>query len=934
MPERSSAYRLVPWTSVARPHPDVTGGALDLGTYAVNLAQVFRRAPGAPEVYTRPERFFAATYFTEGIRSLLRDVEGVLAGGAGNRVVQLRTPFGGGKTHSLLALLHLARDRQAAAGVPELAGLPDPGPVRVVVLSGEELDPLSPRPWPDGTQTHTLWGELGRQLGRYDLVAEHDRARSAPGGDTLRRLLGEGPVLLLLDEVLFYVEKARAIPQGDSTLGRQAMLFVQALTEVANTRPQTAMVYSLQASAGEAAGSEGLLSELEHLVSRVDAKREPVSGDEVMRVVQRRLFADLGDLAVRRQVAQAYADLLRRQLRAEAETEDARREADAQARRLEERILAAYPFHPELLDLMHHRWGSLPSYQRTRGALQFLACVVHDLWQRGSDSALIGPGEVNLADEATRGAFFTQVGEREPYSSVLDADIVAEGSGAAVVDHRVGADSPALEQLRVGTRMATAVMLYSFGSREGEERGVLESDLVAATLVPGLDRNVIVAALHDLREEEIFLHYVGRRYRFEPVANLSKLIRDEANKLSTEEVLEAVRERLETELRESRRSVVWPNEPGAVPDRVPAFQLVFLHPDWSEARQPLRSFIEQARGGPRAYRNGLALVLPDPSQFDRARAAARIRLAIQSLTSRQRFLPEQLEELRERQAAADRDLEGAVRHAYARAVIPVGRTETTPSDLPYELEEVDLRPLLTAGRRLADRVMEALSHRVFEKVTVDRLIALAGLGPERPFVRCSELVDWCFSIFEFTKLKDRSDLARAIAAGVKAGKLAYSVGLELVDGKPHLRNPDLLRRGVSLDPAEVDLGGDAAVLTPQLAEELAPPPSPAVYPEPTDRSPIPVAEPGTQPPSPVAPPRPPVGQRARQVALRARVDAGGLFGLNRALSWLREHSTTLEVEVTARATATGEGYDPVSFRNGVEEPLVEGSAEDLRIELL
>jgi hypothetical protein len=274
--------------------------------------------------------------------------------------------------------------------------------------------------------------------------------------------------------------------------------------------------------------------------------------------------------------AQAYADLLRRQLRAEAETEDARREADDQARRLEERILAAYPFHPELLDLMHHRWGSLPSYQRTRGALQFLACVVHDLWQRGSDSALIGPGEVNLADEATRGAFFSQVGERESYSSVLDADIVSGGSGAAVVDHRIGADAPALEQLRVGTRMATAVMLYSFGSREGEERGVLESDLVAATLVPGLDRNVIVAALHDLREEEIFLHYVGRRYRFEPVANLSKLIGDEANKLSTEEVLGAVRARLETELRESR-SVVWPSEPGAVPDRVPAFQLVFLH---------------------------------------------------------------------------------------------------------------------------------------------------------------------------------------------------------------------------------------------------------------------------------------------------------------------------------------------------------------------
>ncbi|HZU16682.1 MAG TPA: hypothetical protein VFD01_08830, partial [Candidatus Dormibacteraeota bacterium] len=484
-----------------------------------------------------------------------------------------------------------------------------------------------------------------------------------------------------------------------------------------------------------------------------------------------------------------------------------------------------------------------------------------------------------------------------------------------------------------GTRMATAVMLYSFGSREGEERGVLESDLVAATLVPGLDRNVIVAALHDLREEEIFLHYVGRRYRFEPVANLSKLIRDEANKLSTDEVLEAVKAQLEAELRESRRAVVWPSDPGAVPDRVPAFQLVFLHPDWSEARQPLRSFIEQARGGRRAYRNGLALVLPDRGQLDRARAAARTRLAIQSLTSprsRQRFTAEQLEELQEKRAAADRDLAGAVQHAYARAVIPVERTERTPADLPYELEEVDLRPLLTAGRRLADRVMEALSHRVFDEVTADRLIALARLGPERPFVHCSDLVDWFFSVSEFVKLKDRSPIAQAIAAGVKAGKLAYSVGLELVDGRPRLRNPDLLRRGVSLDASEVDLSGDAVVLTPQLAEELVPSKPAPVGPVEPPPGPGPGPGPGPQPSPPV--PQPPVGERARQVALWVRVDAAGLFNLNRALSWLREHSTTLEVEVTARATAGDEGYNPVSFRNGVEEPLVEGSAEDLKIE--
>src|SRR5207244_2406243 len=118
----------------------------------------------------------------------------------------------------------------------------------------------------------------------------------------------------------------------------------------------------------------------------IDAKREPVSGDEVLRVVQRRLFASIGSPDVHRAVAAAFADLHRRQLQAQAETDDARREADVEARRLEERVLASYPFHPALLDLMYHRWGSLPSYQRTRGALQFLASAVHALWERGADA--------------------------------------------------------------------------------------------------------------------------------------------------------------------------------------------------------------------------------------------------------------------------------------------------------------------------------------------------------------------------------------------------------------------------------------------------------------------------------------------------------------------------------------------------------------------
>ncbi|MDA8047538.1 MAG: DUF499 domain-containing protein [Actinomycetota bacterium] len=928
----SNAYQLTPWAKVARPHDDVTSGSLEMGVYAANLALVYRGAAGAPEVYSRPERFFAATYVTDGLRLLLADVIGALAGQPGDRVLQLRTPFGGGKTHTLLALLHLARDRDLAIRANDALGdLPDPGFVEVAVLSGEELDPISVRTT-KGIETRTLWGELAVQLGRYDVVAEHDRTGSAPGGDALRQVLGDRPVLVLLDEVLVYVEKAMAVARGESTVGRQAMLFIQALTEAVNGLPHAAMVYSLQASVGEAVGAEGLLTQLDHLVSRIDAKREPVTGDEVMRVVQRRLFADLGDPGVHRAVASAYADLVRRQLQAQAETDDARREADVEARRMEDRILASYPFHPALLDLMYHRWGTLPSYQRTRGALQFLASVTHALWQSGDGSSLIGPGEVDLGDGPTRSAFFSQVGERERYQSVIEGDIVSEGSGAAVVNRRIGTDSPALEQLRVGTRMATAIMLYSFGIPEGEERGVLEGDLIAATLVPGLDRNVIVAALHDLRDEELYLHYTGRRYRFEPTANLTKLVRDEAVKFRPDEVLDSVRNAFEEKLSGARHVSVWPTGPSQVPDHVAAFTLAFLHPDWDESATPLASFVTEARGGKRAYANALGLVLPDGAQFDRARAAARLELAAASLLKQKAkygLSKEQADELTEKLAGARRDLAAALDACYARVVIPV---RASSGSQPWEFEDIDLRSLLTAGRPLYDRVLDALAHRVFKTVTVDKLISLSGLGPDRPYVIASDLVAAFFSYFEFTKLTSAAAVADVVSRAVADRRLAYAPGARVDEGQVVLSDPSAIRIGVLLTTAETDLSDTTALLTLDEAGRLAPPPA-ATDNEPpstgTTAAPVPGGGAAGEPaPAPALTAS--AGGAAEAIhsaALRLRLRGSGVFPLNQALVWLRENGQDLDVEVTVRAVPKPEGFDRIRFRNGVLEPLEEAGVE-------
>ncbi|MCZ7543294.1 MAG: DUF499 domain-containing protein [Anaerolineae bacterium] len=271
------------------------------------------------------------------------------------------------------------------------------------------------------------------------------------------------------------------------------------------------------------------------------------------------------------------------------ETEGDRREARREAELLETRILASYPFHPDLLDLMYHRWGSLPSYQRTRGALQFLATVVHALWRNGGGAQpLIGPGDVPLADDEVRGALFSQVGEREHFTSVLDADLTSTRAGVRDVDRRMAQESPALQYLRVGSRLATAAFLYSFGARTGEDQGVLENELITAALAPGLDRMVLLAALSDLRKNLLYLHHTSGRYLFKTAPNLNKLIGDEAAKFSAKDVLARVRTALEAQLRlRWARVLCWPEDSAAIPEREPVFRVAYLDLEW--ARKPTRS---------------------------------------------------------------------------------------------------------------------------------------------------------------------------------------------------------------------------------------------------------------------------------------------------------------------------------------------------------
>ena len=413
-----SATALRPWIELVPLHPDVEEGRLVEAVYAIDLGAIAENDPDQPLVCRDPEAFIRTTYITSELRKMLGEVLGALAGQAGfHRVLKLRSPFGGGKSHTLATLLHAARKREALDAIPEGKGLPDPGRVADAVMDGEKFGAREGKAIPGGPHIRTMWGLLAWQIGAdaYALVEGNDQDRVAPGGELIKAMLTKGaggrPVLLLLDEVLKYIERAAAtpIPIQNSTLDRQTKDFFQNLTvEVANSR-NAVLVYSLQASRKEAMGNQMLLQELDMMANRVDQLREPVSGDEVLPILHRRLFGGDPDASAASQVAQVYQEVVTKMRRAHAQDKAQRQAAEEESHRLFERLRAAYPFHPALIDLMRERWTAVEDFQRTRGSLRLLATCLHSLKKHGGARVLIGPGDLPLKDVDVRMALLKEL---------------------------------------------------------------------------------------------------------------------------------------------------------------------------------------------------------------------------------------------------------------------------------------------------------------------------------------------------------------------------------------------------------------------------------------------------------------------------------------------------------------------------------------------
>ncbi|HEX2103828.1 MAG TPA: DUF499 domain-containing protein, partial [Solirubrobacteraceae bacterium] len=521
--EGSPAGALRPWREIVMPHPDVASGRYQQAEFAADLHQVWRGE--ATGEYGDPVQFFRRTFLTDGLHELLRNAARRLSGQGGDPIVGLQTSFGGGKTHSLIALHHLAGGRPAGElpGVGEVlaeAGVPALEAQRAV-LAGQMIGPGQVDEKPDGTAVHTLWGELAWQLGgaeAYPLVADADRTGTSPGAALVALLRAHAPCLVLIDEWVAYARQLYGVDGLPAGSFDAAVTFAQALAEAARAVPGVLLVVSIPASGIEVGGEGGraALERLEHVVGRMESSWRPASADEQFEIVRRRLFEELppNRAAQRDAVVRDFARLYRTRA---AEFPSPCREAE-----YERRIAAAYPIHPELLDRLYDDWASLDAFQGTRGVLRLMAAVIHALWERQDGSLLIMPASVPIdappvAAELTR---YLEAG----WAAVIDADV----DGPSALPPRLDRQNPNLRRYSATRRAARAIFMGSAPDARPASRGIDDRSIKLGCVQPGEAPATFGDALRRLTDRATYLYADGQSYWYATQPTVARLATDRA----------------------------------------------------------------------------------------------------------------------------------------------------------------------------------------------------------------------------------------------------------------------------------------------------------------------------------------------------------------------------------------------------------------------
>lgn len=845
---------LKPWREVITPHRDVASGRYQQAEFAADLWQV--HLGEGPDEYRDPKEFYRRTFLTESLKRLLVGALLRIAGQGGDPVVQLQTNFGGGKTHSMLALKHLFSGIAPGdlEGIDEVlleAGVKTVPTARCVVLVGNKISPGNPVTKPDGTVVRTLWGELAWQLGgqkAFERIRADDEKSTSPG-DVLRQLFKEyGPCLVLIDEWVAYARQlhdAADLPAGSF---ETQFSFAQALTESAKLAGNCLLVVSLPASdtAGsphtkaddvEVGGIRGreALDRLRNVVGRIESSWRPASAEEGFEIVRRRLFEPLVNTDAFKQrdvIARAFADLYRGQ---SAEFPPECRDSE-----YEKRIQAAFPIHPEVFDRLYTDWSTLVKFQRTRGVLRLMAAVIHSLWEKGDRSPLILPSMVPIDDPRVQFELTRYLSDN--WVPIIEKDV----DGPNSLPLKLDAEQPNLGKLSATRRVARTIYLGSAPTAAAAHQGLEDRQVRLGCVAPGESPAVFGDALRRLANTATYLYQDGSRYWYATQPTVTKLAEDRAEQLkrNPDPVVLEIDKRLRADLRKTgdfNKIHPLPKSGQDVPDDSEA-RLVVLGPDAPHAKDTesraiaaAKSILEFRGNTPRLLRNTLVFLAVDQARLQDLDEAVRRYLAWQSILDEREALdlsPHQVRQAETQLKAADTTVTVRLPEAYQWLLVP---SQSTPQST------VTWQSFRLTGQ-------EALAVRVSKKLKNDELLITAMSGTmlrmeldkiplwRGDHVSIRQLVEDYARYPYLPRLRDSGVLAAAVRDGVglmtwEVDTFAYADGYDEAAGRYQgLRS---FRRGMPITPEDPGLLVKPKVAREQLKAETQPP-SGTPQPGPTD----------------------------------------------------------------------------------------------------
>ncbi len=858
--ETAANSTLKPWREVAMPHQDVASGRYQQAEFAADLWQA-HLGEGTSE-YGDPVEFFRRTYLTESLKGMLVGAVQRLNGKGGDPVVQLQTNFGGGKTHSMLALYHLFSGTSPGQmmgidAVLREAGATQLPSARRIILVGNKISPGNPVIKEDGTPVRTLWGELAWQLGGaagYARVAADDKHATSPG-DTLRQLLAEhGPCLILIDEWVAYARQLH--DQSDLPAGsfETQFTFAQALTESAKAVDNCLLVISLpasdtasqshtQADEVEVGGQRGreALQRLRNVIGRIESSWRPASAEEGFEIVRRRLFEPFTDpmqFKDRDVVARAFGDLYR--------TQHQEFPPECQDGDYENRLKAAYPIHPEIFDRLYSDWSTLVTFQRTRGVLRLMAAVIHSLWGKGDRSPLILPASLSVDDPQVLSELTRYLSDN--WVPVIDKDV----DGPNALPHSLDQQITNLGKFSACRRVARTVYLGSAPAAGTAQRGVEDRRIKLGCVFPGESPALYGDALRRLADKATYLYRDGPRYWYDTRPTVTKLAQDRAEQFSrdSDRVSQTIGERLRTAFHETggfSRIHVAPRSGHDVSDERET-RLVVLgidQPYHRESGSPARTaageILESRGAAPRIYQNTLVFLAADQSRLQDLYEAVCWQLAWESILAEQEPLdlsPHQVRQAQTQQDAAAAAVTARLPETYQWLLTPV----QAPTTKTIEWE----------ATRLAGQ--SALATRVARRLKRDDLLATSFAGTRLRMeldrvplwrgnhVPIRQVVEDFARYIYLPRLQDPTVLLHAVEDGLKlfswsVESFAYADSFD----EPTERYRGL-RGGASVDLGDVDSTGllvKAATALQQMDAESGPE-EPPEDPEP----------PGPEPPRP------------------------------------------------------------------------------------